>query len=107
MNLHASEIGQGIGSLVFPTPNRTGAQAGKEKAWQQKFYRSSELYDQYNTEVEDIAVMVPIDKTRIADEAYMRIMWSRSIRKAIREGKPVPAAHIEMMNLFRRPTYHE
>ena len=103
MNLSAGDIGRGIGSQVFPTPDRTAHQAGKEKSWQQKYQRSTELYEQYNEEVDDVIRIVPIDRNRIADRAYIRVLWGRSIRQAIREGKDVPKAHIRLMNKFKKP----
>jgi hypothetical protein len=89
VSLHEFEIGAAIGSLVFPTQNRTRVQAGKEKVQQLKFFKYTKLANQYYDEVPKIKKSRPIRIDRKDDQAYMRILHRRSVMKALGDGETV------------------
>lgn len=79
--LTEAEEAQAIGSMVFPTQNRTGHQRGKERTAQARFFEHNKLMAQYYEEVPRKDIITPLDLTRECDRAYVRVRIKRIKQK--------------------------
>lgn len=90
VDLAGAEISNGLGSLLFPSQNRTKHQAGKQTTWQRKYLQALEYLKLYDSEVGTIQRKIDIDLNRLQDVAYLRVLHRREIRKAIKNGYTPP-----------------
>lgn len=82
VKLNRDALAAVIGMALLP--HKTAAQRGKWHSAIQRYVAERELYERYLVEVPEETQLVPLDMSKSADQAYVRVMAKRAERRKVK-----------------------